>query len=224
MRAGTQLASSYNGRMNRSVPSVLSGAAIPVPAACVRRGRCVLRRFAVAGLFGLLLSGAVFAASGLDELERVVRTSCECAAQQRSGIDAAIRCTRGPRAFGRVKVLNRDAWNDAQRAQAAVLEQVFETCLSGAMDADTARASLGLAPASGAPPLVRWREVDAGDLGAHRTHLMRIVHSQGTSVKGLVEAVVDGTITLRQARRDGGGARQIPLHAIEGAWVMELPR
>lgn len=179
----------------------------------------------VVGSLVVAVSPAVPATAGLDELRRVVRDACECAAVQPSGLDAAVRCTAGPREFGRVKVRYRDGWNETQRARMAALERVIETCISGAMDADAARVRLGLPPApSDEPrPLVRWRQVAAGDLGVHRSRLVRIERAPGVSVKGMVEAVADGVVLLRQARRDGGGAEHIPLDQIRGAWAMELP-
>jgi hypothetical protein len=70
-------------------------------------------------------------------------------------------------------------------------------------------------------PLVRWREVAAVDLGAHPSRLVRIERAHGSPLKGLVEAVADGEVVLRQARRDGGAAERIPIEVIQGAWVME---
>lgn len=162
-------------------------------------------------------------AAGLEELERVVHRACECAARQASGMDAAIRCTHGPRELGRMKVMQRGGWDDVQRARMAALERIIETCISGAMDADAARVRLGLPPARSHPPPapVRWRQVAARDLGAHPSRLVRIERAHGGPIKGMVEAIVDGTVVLRQARRDGGGAAHIPLHAIRDAWVME---
>jgi len=174
----------------------------------------------------LAVWSAALPAAGLDELERVVLEACECAAVQPSGMDAAVRCTGGPREFGRVKVRHRDGWDDAQRSRMAVLERVIETCISGAMDAGAARARLGLPPALSDQrrPLVRWRQVAAADLGGHRSRLVRIERAPGVSLKGMVEAVAGGAVLLRRARRDGGGAERIPLDTIRGAWVMELPQ
>lgn len=210
--------SSYNAlmdRANRSAPRGARRASLPA------RARAVLLVAA-----GVLPWPSASAAAGLDALERVVYRACECAARQASGMDAAIRCTHGPREFGRIKVMHHDAWDDAQRARAAALERIIETCIAGAMDADAARTRLGLPRASTDPPraLVRWRQVAAHDLGAHRSRLVRIARVQGGPVKGMVEAVADGAVVLRLARRDGGGAERIPLRAIQGAWVMELPR
>lgn len=174
----------------------------------------------------LAVSSSALVAAGLDELERVVHDACECAAVQPSGMDAAVRCTGGTREFGRVKVRHRDGWDDAQRSRMAVLERVIETCISGAIDAGAARARLGLPPALSDQPraLVRWRQVAAADLGGHRSRLVRIEHAPGVSLKGMVEAIADGAVLLRRARRDGGGAERIPLDTIRGAWVMELPQ
>lgn len=207
---------SYNGDMERARRS--DGPQGPHSAVRGRPHAIVVALLAV--------YSAVLPAAGLDELERVVHDACECAAVQPSGMDAAVRCTRGPREFGRVKVRHRDGWDDAQRGRMAVLERVIETCISGAMDADAARARLGLPPSLADQPraLVRWRQVAAADLGGHRSRLVRIERAPGVSLKGMVEAVADGAVLLRRARRDGGGAERIPLDTIRGAWVMELPR
>lgn len=215
-RAGTAPGSSYNDDMERARRSdELS----PRHSAAQVGPRAVV-------VVLLTMCSAVLSAAGLDELERVVHDACECAAVQPSGMDAAVRCTGGPREFGRVKVRHRDGWDDAQRGRTAMLERVIETCISGAMDADAARARLGLPPSlSDQPrPLVRWRQVAASDLGGHRARLVRIERAPGVSLKGMVEAVADGAVLLRRARRDGGGAERIPLDTIRGAWVMELPQ
>lgn len=172
----------------------------------------------------LLAVPAARSADGLDALAQVVTRACDCAAGQASGMDAAIRCTGGPDAFGRVKVAHRGAWGEAQRARAAELERVIETCLSNAMDADAAREHLGLPAAIGGAGLspARWRRVAPSALADHPTSLVRIDHGKGAPIKGMVEGIDAGSVVLRRARRDGGGVERLPLDAIRGAWVMEL--
>ena len=169
--------------------------------------------------------GAGAAERGIEELREVVDAACDCAAGHASGLDAALRCTRGPQDFGRIKVARRDAWSDDDRRRAARLEQLIEYCIANAMSAADARDLLGLPLPSGATPapLMRWRRIAPADLGAHRTRLVRIEDARGAQVKGLVEAVAGDTLLLRRARRDGGGIERVPLESIRGAWIMELP-
>jgi len=165
------------------------------------------------------------AENGVGELRAVVDEACRCAAQQRDGIGAAVRCTGGPEAFGRLKVARRDAWDEAAQRIAARLERVIEACIANAEDADAARARLGLAPLrdDGTPAAVWWQPVPAADLGAHPRKLVRLRLAGAREATGVVESLAGGALLLRRARRDGGGRERIPLDVIESAWVMRLP-
>lgn len=172
----------------------------------------------------LAMAGAAQADDGLGALAAVVRDACDCAAGQATGLDAALRCTRGPQDFGRLKVTHRDAWDAGGRQRAANLERIIETCIANAMTDGDARDLLGLAPppASGPAPLARWRRVVPDSLPDHSTRLVRIQRNAGDTLKGLVEFVDGGALVLRRARRDGGGRQRIPVGEIRGVWVMEF--
>lgn len=179
-------------------------------------------------LSALLLAAPVaLSAAGdpLDPLREVVESACACAAGQASGMEAAVRCTEGPRAFGSLKVIARDAFTAAQREEAAVLERVLETCIANALDHATARRRLGLAATPGAPgtaPMV-WVQIRVEDLPAYPQALARIHTADGADMKGMVARVSADALHLRRARRDGGGETRIPIAAIREAWVMRLP-
>lgn len=186
-------------------------------------------RVAGPGLCLVFLLSATFPplllAEGLAPLQRVVDEACACAAQYATGMDAAIRCTDGPRRFGRLKVGARAGWNEAQRSAAADLEAIIETCIANAEDATRARDRLGVAPVNGdgTPVLAYWKRVAPAELERHVTKLVRISRNGTAPIKGLVLSG-DGTgVVLSLARRDGGGNERVAYDAIEEAWVMELP-
>jgi len=164
---------------------------------------------------------------GIEQLRETVRAACDCAAGHATGLDAALRCTGGPRDFGRIKVAYRDAWNEDDRRRAAELERLIEYCIANAMTAADARDLLGLSPAPQAPagraPVMRWRRIAPAELARHDTRLVRVEDARGESVKGLVESISGGTLLLRRARRDGGGVQRLALDSIRGVWIMELP-
>lgn len=189
------------------------------------------RRTGVAGpglCLAFLLSATftpLLLAEGLAPLQRIVDEACACAAQYATGMDAAVRCTDGPRRFGRLKVGARAGWNEAQRSAAADLEAIIETCIANAEDATRARDRLGVTPVNGdgTPVLAYWKRVAPAELEGHVTKLVRISRKGTGPIKGLVLSG-DGTgVVLSLARRDGGGNERVAYDAIEDAWVMELP-
>lgn len=189
-------------------------------------GRWRRRGVQVLALATLLAQATdVRAQDSLDALRAVVDDACRCAASRASGIDAAVSCTDGPAAFGRLKVAARAGWSAAERAEAGVLERTIETCIANALDHATARRRLGLAVTpgpTGVAPVV-WTQVRVADIAAHPNKLARLHAVSGAPRKGLVAAVTDGAVILRRARRDGGGSERIPLDQIREAWVMTLP-
>lgn len=181
-------------------------------------GRCLA--FLLAAIFPALLM-----AQGLAPLQRIVDEACACAARYATGMDAAIRCTDGPRRFGRLKVGARAGWNEAQRAAAADLEAIIETCIANAEDATRARDRLGVAPVNedGSLVLAYWKRVAPAELVGHVRKLVRISRNDTAPIKGLLLSG-DGTgVVLSLARRDGGGNERVAYDAIQEAWVMELP-
>ncbi|MFT5445382.1 MAG: hypothetical protein ACI9DC_000542 [Gammaproteobacteria bacterium] len=179
---------------------------------------------AVAVMATIAMGKVAFAAGdqGLAELHRVVDRACDCAEGQRSGMAAALVCTPGPREFGRLKVANRDAWDDAARSRAEDLEMVIQVCLSNALSAQGAREQLGQRPvrADGSVPAVYWKSIASDDLRPGISSLVRVSRSSGQSSTGIVLTHRGGTIGLRRARRDGGGIEQIAVQDIDRAWVM----
>jgi hypothetical protein len=178
-----------------------------------------------------LVGVEAFAANdqGLTELHRAVDAACDCAEGQRTGMAAALACSRGPREFGRLKVKHRDGWDDAARSRAADLEKVIESCLSNALSARTARDRLGLPPirADGTRPAVYWQPIEVRALRADSLKLVRIRHGTGNAARdttstGMVTALGAQRLELRRARSDGGGSETIALRDIERAWVMVI--
>ena len=179
----------------------------------------------VAGLVGV---AAAAEDQGLVALYGVVDAACDCAASQRTGMDAALVCTQGPREFGRLKVKHRDRWDDAARRRAEDLEKVIQSCLSNALSARMASERLGLPPfrADGSLPQVYWQRVDVSTLRADPLKFVRLRHRAGgvdsKISTGMVTAGGAQQLQLRRARRDGGGRETIALRDIEQAWVMIL--
>ena len=164
-------------------------------------------------------------AEGLAPLQKIVDDACACAGQYATGMDAAIRCTQGPLRFGRFKVAQRDGWNDAQRAAAADLEAIIETCIANAEDAISARDRLGVVPVNddGSPVAAYWKRVAPSELVRHPSKLVRISRGGSDSVKGLVLSGDGDGMVLSRARVDGGGRERIAYDVIQEAWVMEIP-
>ena len=160
---------------------------------------------------------------GLAELHRVVDAACDCAAGQSSGMAAALACTQGARDFGRLKVMHRDAWDDAARARAGDLEKVIQSCLSNALSAAVARDRLGQPPirADGTVPAIYWRQIEVRELSAGSSSLVRVRHGNAATIStGMVMALDAGRLELRRARSDGGGSERIVLRDIAQAWIM----
>ena len=205
------------------------------------QARSVATAITIAMAMAMAMVNIAFAANdrGLTQLHRVVDAACGCADAQRNGMAAALACTKGPREFGRLKVMHRDAWDAAARARADDLEKVIQLCLSNALSARAARARLGQPPirADGSVAVVYWQDIEVRALRADTSQLVRVRqrtsqnrsdqnrgqsthNSSGAITTGMVLALDAEQLQLRRARRDGGGRKSIALRDIEQVWIM----